>query len=895
MSIRNFDKLFKPASVALIGASPNPGTIGAVVLRNLRRAGFKGKLMLVNPQHETIGDLPCQRDVASLATTPDLAVIATPPDTVPGLLAELGARGTKAAVVITAGFGELGERGRALQQQALAAARPHLLRLVGPNCVGVMVPAIGLDASFSHIAPLPGNLAFVSQSGALITAVLDWAAAQGIGFSHVVSLGDMADVDFGDMLDYLAGDAETRAILLYVEGITQARKFMSAARAAARAKPVLAVKVGRFAESARAARSHTGALAGADAVYDAAFRRAGMLRVESMAELFDAVETLAETRPQQGDRLAILTNGGGPGVLATDALIGLGGRLAELGPETMARLDQALPRTWSRSNPVDIIGDAHGDRYAAALEALLADGGVDAVLVLNCPTALASAADSAQAIIATLDKTPAARLSGRNVITAWLGESTAAAARRLFADAHIASYATPDSAVRGFLHRVNYRRNQELLMQTPEARLDRFTADSARAAAVMARAAAAGREWLDAEETSDVLTAYGIPVPAWRLAADPEEAAAAAAAIGFPVALKIRSPDITHKSDVGGVALNFGTSERVHAEARAMLSRIRARKPEARLEGFLVQQMVRWPGALELILGISEDAVFGPVLLFGQGGTAVELIADTTLELAPLNAALARSQMARTRISRLFDGYRGAPPIDRDALVETLLKISLLASEQPQLKELDINPLLADQSGVIALDARIRIARERQAGDARLAIKPYPRELESTAELPDGTPLNLRPIRPEDEPLLNDIAAHMVANDLRLRFFAPIKGLSHLLAARLSQIDYDREMALIALADGGRTALGVVRIAADPDNSCAEFAIGLRSDWQSRGLGTLMMQRIIEVARMRGVGEIVGEVLRENERMLQLCRELGFELSSSPVDAALVHVAKRLT
>ncbi len=838
--------------------------------------------------------MPVHADVASLPETPDLAVIVTPPETVPGLIADLGARGTRAAVVITAGFGELGEHGRALQQQALDAARPHLLRLIGPNCVGVMVPGIGLDASFSHIAPLPGDLAFVSQSGAMITAVLDWAAPRRIGFSHVVSLGDMADVDFGDMLDYLAGDAETRAILLYVEGITQARKFMSAARAAARAKPVLAVKVGRFAEGARAAHSHTGALAGSDAVYDAAFRRAGMLRVDTMAELFDAVETLALTRPQQGDRLAILTNGGGPGVLATDALIALGGRLAELSPETTSKLDAVLPKTWSRGNPVDIIGDAPGKRYADALKILLDDGALDAILVLNAPTAMARPSEAARAVIDTLAAEPAERLVGRNLLTSWLGERAAAPARRRFAEARIATYETPDAAVRGFMHRVQYRRNQELLLETPAARPDDFAPDVEAARRAIAPALGPAPVWLEAEAVAALLGAYGIPQPQSRIAADADAATAAAAAIGFPVALKIRSPDITHKSDLGGVALNLGTAERVHAEAAAMLVRIAKAQPQARLKGFLVQEMVLRPGALELIIGLVDDAVFGPVVLFGQGGIAVEQLNDTSLELPPLNAALATAQLARTRVWRLLRGYRGKPAADIAGIATVLIRVAQLAADHPEIRELDINPLLADANGVIAVDARLRVATAATPGAARLAISPYPRELESRETLRDGTALLLRPVRPEDEPALQDLALHMKPDDLRLRFFTPMKTLPHALAARLSQIDYDREMALVARLDGDGPALGVARFSSDPDRTAAEFAVALRSDWKGRGLGFLLMSRIIDIARRRGIGEIIGDVLHENAPMLKLSQSLGFRLTTHPDDPELVRVRKVL-
>jgi acetyltransferase len=567
MSVRNFDKLFRPRSVALIGASERPGSVGAVVLRNLRRGGFRGELFLVNPRHAALGGLPVHPTIGALPSAPDLAVIVTPPTTVPGLVAELGARGTKAAVVITAGFGELGERGRALQQAMLDAARPHLLRLVGPNCVGILLPPIGLDASFSHLAPPPGDIAFVSQSGAMITAMLDWAAPRGIGFSNVVSLGGMADVDFGDMLDHLAADSGTRAILLYVEGITHGRKFMSAARAAARAKPVLVLKAGHSMSGARAAASHTGMLAGSDAVHQAAFRRAGMLRVGTMAELFDAAETLALTHAQQGDRLVILTNGGGAGVLAADALAAAGGRLADLAPETIERLDRVLPATWSHGNPVDIIGDAPGERYAVAVDALFADPGIDAFLVLNCPTALAAPEDAAQAVIDAIIAKSAA-LRGRNLFTAWLGEHSAAAARDRFAKARIPTYETPEAAIAGFLHRVRYQHNQVQLMETPPARPDPFEPDVTVARSAIAGAIAARRSWLNPDEVSAVLAAYRIPLPAARDAADPESAAAAAVALGFPVVLKIRSPDIPHKSDVGGVVLDLADEASVGCASR---------------------------------------------------------------------------------------------------------------------------------------------------------------------------------------------------------------------------------------------------------------------------------------------------------------------------------------
>ena len=892
MSVRNLDKLFAPRSVALIGATPRPGSVGAVVARNLRRAGFAGELMLVNPHYDTIDGLTVHPNVASLPRAPDLGVIVTPAETVPCLIHELAARGTRAAVIITAGFGELGQRGQTLQQATLDAAKPHLLRIVGPNCVGIMLPRLGLDATFSHLAPPAGDIAFLSQSGAMITAMLDWAVPHGIGFSHVVSLGDMADVDFGDMLDYLAADPHTRAILLYAEGITHGRKFMSAARAASRIKPVLVLKAGRSQAGARAATSHTGVLAGADAVYDAVFRRAGMLRVRTMAELFDAAETLALTHEQVGERLAILTNGGGAGVLATDALVAARGQLAALSQTTVADLNRQLPATWSHGNPVDIIGDASGKRYGDALTTLIGDSEIDAILVLNCPTALAQPEDTARAVIDTVAGAEPAALRGRNVITAWLGEYSARTARQLFADARIATYETPDSAVTGFLHRVHHRRNQELLMETPPARLDMFGPDRVTVRRLIAAALAAGKSWLDPEETSAILAAYGLPIVANHFAADPDQAASLAAKVGFPIALKIRSADITHKSDVGGVALNLGNTDRVRREAEGMLRRVKAAHPEARLDGFLLQPMVRRPGAVELLVGLVEDAVFGPLVAFGQGGTAVEIMRDTSLELPPLNALLARRLMARTRVWQLVQGYRGKPSANIEAIVEMLIRLGQLAADQAEIRELDINPLLADAAGIIAVDARLRIAVAQSPGSARLAIAPYPKELGSAERLRDGTVLRLRPLRPEDEPMLHDLAAHMSHEDLRLRFFTPVQGLTHVVAARLSQLDYDRELALLAEGDG--MALGVVHFFADPDKLRAEYAIAVRSDWKGRGVGFLLMNRLIHIARQRGIGELVGEVLRENQPMLQMCRELGFAMVPQPADPAIMVVNKIL-
>ncbi len=889
MTVRNLEYAFKPRSVALIGASTSPGSVGALILRNLTGAGFSGSILPVNPKHESIEGLTAYPSIASLPLVPDLAVVCTPPDTVAGIIAELASRGTRAAVVITTGFSE----GAGVRRQALLdAARPALLRLIGPNCLGIVVPGIGLNASFAHLTPGRGSIAFVAQSGAIATAIADWAASRGIGFSHLVSLGDMADVDFGDMLDYLANDPETRAILLYVEMVTQPRKFMSAARAAARMKPCLVVKAGRHPEGARAAASHTGALAGRDAVYDAVFRRAGMLRVTGLEELFDAVETLAMGERPKGPRLAILTNGGGLGVLATDALIDEGGQLAELAPDTLARLDRVLPPAWSHGNPVDIIGDARGDRYRAALEALLKDPNTDALLIQNCPTAVASSTEAAEAVIETL-----APGCDKAVLTSWVGDGAAAEARRMFEARRIPTYSTPGQAVRGFMYLCRYRQNQELLMETPASVPEAFTPDLARARLLIEGALAEDRSLLSEPEAKDLLSAYAVPVVRTRIARSPQEAAAIAAELGVPVALKILSPDISHKTEVGGVVLDLVGPGAVRDAAEAMLARIREARPGARLDGLSVQQMVRRPGAVELIVGMSEDPAFGPVILFGQGGIAVEVLRDQALGLPPLNMQLAHELIRSTRIARLLSGFRGQPGADLDAIALTLIKIAQIAIDLPEVRELDINPLLADGYGVVGLDARVRIERSERKGAERLAIRPYPTELEAEVAFENGRSLFVRPIRPEDEPRLKAGFARLTPEEMRLRFFVPQKTLSHMQMARFTQLDYDREMALVLTERGiaGTTEIyGVVNLMADPDLERAEFGIMVQHDLTGRGLGSLLMRHIIDYAKKRGIREIFGEVLIENGRMLALCGKFGFDRSSIRGEPGIVRVTLRL-
>jgi acetyltransferase len=870
MSVRNLDALFAPASVCVIGVSERPGNVGRVVFENLLAAGFKGPLSIVDRRGATIHGQQAFTTIEALPQAPELAVICTPPDSVPDLVAALARRGTRAAVVITAGL-----RGTPAEQAMLAAARPQVLRILGPNCLGVLVPGANLNASFAPGSARPGTLAFLTQSGALATAMLDWANSHGIGFSHYVSLGDCADVDFGDVLDYLASDPGTRAILMYMEAVTSARKFMSAARAAARNKPVIVVKAGRAPEAAKAAASHTGALAGSDAVFDAAVRRAGMLRVDTLEALFDAAETLAHVKVWRGERLAILTNGGGAGVLAVDALAAGRGRLADLSPATLQALDACLPANWPHANPVDIIGDAPAQRYVDALRVLLAADEVDGVLFMHAPTAIVPSAQIAAACL------PVVQQASKPVLTCWIGGDVVGAGRRLFSEAGIATYNTPERAVAGWLQRMDYARNQQALLQLPSGVLEDFSPDTAAAEAVLREALRQGHEWLDSAQVDALLHAYGIPSIETAQVRDADEAALAAARIGFPVALKVVSPQIVHKSDVGGVVLGLGSADDVRAAATRMRQRIAQSQPQAHVLGFTVQAMARRRSAQELIVGIANDSVFGPVVLFGEGGTAVELRRDRAVGLPPLNERLAQDLIAQTHVGALLGGYRGHPAVDQRALVSALLRVSQLACDLPALAELDINPLLADADGVLALDARVRVRRPAPGEPSRLAVRPYPAALEERVTL-GGSELLLRPIRPEDGERFAAFYANASAADIRLRFFLARKEVPHSELARYCQIDYDRDMTFVALAppaDGVVPMAGEVRAVCDPDNRQAEFAIQVAGGWQRRGLGKVLMRKLLRYLRERGTQEVVGQCLAENAAMAGLARQLGFEVT----------------
>lgn len=895
MSTYGFGKLFAPRAVAVVGASAREDSTGRAVLANLRAGGFPGSISVVNPYHAEIDGLACAPRLADLAQAPDLVMITAPAESVPGLVAEAGARGVGAAVVAS----PLRQGPDSAEEAARAEARRHGLRLVGPNSLGLLTPHAKLNLSFAARGAVPGHLALVSQSGAIAAALLEWAAAHHVGFSGVITLGESLDVDVGDCLDHFAVDRATRAILLYVESVNDAAKFMSAARAAARAKPVVVIKGGRHAPGARAAATHTGALAGSDAVYEAAFRRAGLLRVRDLDQLFAAAETLVRQPPFAGKRLAVLSNSGGLGVLAVDRLTDLGGRLAELKPETREQLDRVLPETWSGANPVDLIGDADGPRYAAALEAVLADDANDAVLVLHVPI-LRAASAVAEAVAETVRRDRAGGYRRKPVFAAWLGRDGAADAA--FERAGLPHYASEAEAVRGFMHLVGYREAQDTLMETPDSLPTDFAPDTAGARAVVAGAMAEGRRWLNPIEVNRLLRAYDIPVAPVTLAADAEEAVALASPIldaGGTVAVKVLSPDIVHKSDVGGVRLDLTGPEAVREAALDLVDRARRIRPNARIAGLIVQPMVRRPKARELIAGLADDFTFGPVVVFGQGGTAVELINDKSLALPPLDLKLAGDLVARTQVSRILDAYRDQPAADRRGVELVLVKVAQMAADLPELRELDINPLLADAEGVIAVDARATIAPLQSAGSrgrtgrgsSRLAVRPYPVEWERGIRLDDGRPVLVRPVRPEDEGLFLAFLKRVTEADLRLRFFAPVRDFSHSFLARLVQIDYARAIAFVALDVERGEMLGVARLHADHNLERGEYAILLRSDMKGRGLGWALMELIIAWSRAEGLRAVEGQVLRANTTMLELCRKLGFEIRTDPDDPDIKEVS----
>jgi len=897
MSTYHLKNLLSPRSVALVGASPRQGSVGRAIVENIYKTQFRGEFGVVNRHYAEIAGVATVGSLGGLPFKPELVVITAPAAATAQIIDEAGRHGAAGALIVSAG---LGHGAGTMAEAAERAAQKHGMRLIGPNCLGIMMPGVALNASFSAHMPCTGSLALISQSGAIAAGMVDWAAQRGVGFSGIVSIGDQLDVDIADLLDYFALDLKTRAILLYVEAIKDARKFMSAARAAARIKPVVVVKSGRMVQGARAAATHTGALAGSDAVYDAAFRRAGMLRVSDLRELFDCAETLGRVEKPPGKRLAILTNGGGIGVLAVDRLVELGGIPAAITPATREKLDSVLPPSWSGSNPVDIVGDAGPARYAAALELLLADAGNDAVMVMNVQTAMAHADEIAVGLTTQVKEYRQQRSRiAKPVLAVWVGAEQKVT--NLLSGAGIPNYPTGDDAVLGFMHLVRHREVVAELARVPPAMPGEFAPDIATARNIVAGALAEARHWLDPVEVKRLLESYEIAMVPTFAAADAEQAVAHASSLfaqRATVVLKIMSRDIVHKSDVGGVVLNLTSPEAVRTATADIMARARALRPEARLAGVIVQAMVVRPKARELIIGLADDPTFGTVIVFGRGGTAVEVINDKALALPPLDLQLARDLIERTRVSRLLRGYRDVPAAKPDAVAMVLVKIAQMAADIPEIQELDINPLLADENGVLAVDARVAVGpalrKFRGAGAANFAVRPYPSQWQRHVELKDGLRLFARPIRPEDEPLIHAMLRRVTPQDLRLRFFAPMKEFSHEFIARLTQLDYARAMAFVAIDEATQELAGVVRLHSDSIYESGEYAILLRSDLKGRGLGWALMQMIIEYAKSEGLKTIAGEVLQENTVMLDMCRSLGFEVRGDPHEHDICNVKLKL-
>lgn len=873
MSTHSLDRIFRPNAVAVVGASEKQGSIGWALMRNLIEGGFRGAIHPVNPRYEELFGFKSHAAVSELAGAVDLAVIATPIATVPGVVQECGKASIGGAVIISAGGKEIGEQGREIEARIGRIAREGGVRLIGPNCLGIVAEEARLNASFAHHMPLPGRLAFVSQSGAICTAILDVSIRERIGFRYFVSVGSMLDVDFGDLINYLGQDPEVSSIVLYVESLTGFRRFMSAARAVSRVKPIVVLKSGRSPAGARAAASHTGALAGSDEVYDAAFKRAGVLRVQTIEELFDCAELMAKQPRPPGSGLAIITNSGGPGVMATDALATHGKEPAVLSPETLARLSEILPPFWSHGNPIDILGDATVERYRRVVQICMEAREIDSLLIMMAPVALSDPTAVAAALEGLLEHE---RVS---VYTVWLGAADVEKGREIFNNAGIPTYETPERAIQAFMSMVAYGKSLELLHQVPP-KLDRaLTFDRERGRRLIDEALVRGDRMLTEVESKALLHAYGIPVNPTEVAATADEATQAARRFGYPVALKIHSHAITHKSEAGGVALDLRDDGAVREAFRSVMERAAAYNPAADLQGVAIQPFLRRP-EFELIMGLKKDPDFGPVILFGMGGILTEVLRDRAIALPPLNRLLARRLMEETRAHRLLLGYRRQSPANLGLLEEILLRLSQLAVDCPEIAELDINPLITVDDRALAVDARVALEPASLPSPHHLAISPYPSHYECRVLTRGGLEVFVRAVKPEDAPLLVELYSSLSPTTIYYRFFSPLKVLPPDMIARFTQIDYDRDVCLVALETDGpcERMLGVARLMSDPDVTTAEFAIVVGDRWQGKGVGAALLEKCIDIGREKSLRMIWGKVLPENTTMIALGRKLGFRV-----------------
>lgn len=882
---------FAPKSVAIIGATDRPDSVGQRLMINMLEAGFAGHLYPINPKRETLMDLPCYPGLEAVPDMVELAVIATPARSVPEVMHQCGEKGVRSVVIISAGFAELGDEGMWLQQQVLDTAARYEMRIIGPNCLGIIRPSSQLNATFGYGKVNDGHLALVSQSGAVCTAILDWAQHEDIGFSTVVSIGGAADIDFGEVLDFLALDPRTKSILLYVEGIHDARGFLSGLKAAARIKPVILIKSGRGEAGSKAAMSHTGSMVGGDNVFDAAIERAGVVRTYSIAQLFSAARVLANSYSIEQDRLTIITNAGGPGVMSADRAEDVGITLSTLGQGTIERLNEVLPEHWSHANPVDILGDATPERYQQAVEICLQDDEVDGVLVILTPQAMTNPTKVAENLIA------AAATSSKPVLASWTGGSRVQEGRDLLGNHHLAHFTTPEVGVDAFSFLAKYKQNQRLIKQIPSPRPEQKEADVEGAQLIIEGVLAEGRDVLTTQESKAILAAFHIPTTPTVKVTDAREAMVAAESLGFPVVLKINMSEFSHKSDIGGVRLNLTSVQQVAQHFHDLESRVQALQPELKQVVMTVEPMVRSDSSRELMVGVVRDPVFGPAISFGLGGTMVEVLRDSAVALPPLNRYMVEQMIAKTRAARYISTFRQMPEINRSALVETLLRISDMVSELPELVELDINPLLADAEGVVAVDARIRVMQSHHLTPyAHMAIHPYPHKLAQQVQLADGMTILIRPIRPEDAGMKREFFNSLSERSKYFRFHKGTQELTPEMLVRFTQIDYDREMAFVAVDadDRARHELGVARYITNPDGESADFAVVVTDAWQGKGIGSRLMHTLINTAKARGIERFEGEVLVDNVAMMALVKQLGFMVEPIHGHEDVVRVIKAL-
>ncbi len=879
MAVKTLQKIFRPQRIAIIGVSNDPNSVGGITLKNLVSGGFQGVVYPINPKHEAVMGIPCYPDVKHLPKVPDLAVICTSAKSVPALVRECGEAGILGIIIISAGFKETGAEGKILEDEVKAVvAKFEGMRVIGPNCLGIIVPGYNMNVSFASGTAKKGHVAFISQSGALCTSALDWAREENIGFSYFVSVGNSMDIGFGDLIDFFGQDPNTRSIILYVESISNARQFMTAARAFARKKPIIVYKAGRFPESAAAAASHTGAMASEDAVYDAVFQRAGVARVYDIGDIFNFTELMAQKNIPKGRNLAIITNAGGPGVMATDALISMEGKLTKLSDETMKKLNDYLPAYWSHGNPVDVLGDAPPERFATAAKIVLEDPDVDAALVILTPQAMTNPTSTAVEVSKLADHTV------KPLMAAWLGGESMKEGINIFNKHGISTYDTPEGAIRAFMTLARYSKNLDSLFETPKDFPVSFTLDREKVRKEFIKKYFTKDRILSEDVSKSLLAAYGIPTTQPVVAKSAIEAADVANRIGYPVVMKIHSPDITHKTDVGGVILNIKDEDGVWNNFKAMTRSIKEKMPEAQIEGVTIQQMVNMKDSTEMILGIKKDPVFGTVLLVGMGGVGAEVFNDTKLAFPPLNETLTRTMLRSLKIYPFLKGYRGSPAKDIEKLIEVIIRLSYLAADYPEIVELDINPLLVGNNDVIALDARIVIDQELVGKDlpqfSHLLIHPYPDKYTKPAKLADGSTILLRPIKPEDEPLWLNLLASCSKESIYSRFRYNFHYDSHEIATQFCFIDYAREIAIVAevIEDGVKKLIGVGRLIADLDHETVEYAVLISDSWQKKELGTLLTEYCVEIARQWHLKRVAAETTKDNQAMISVFRKLGFNV-----------------